>query len=112
MTGLLFIQKLSRYEQAAIESAKLYSEAISEFRTLYSEEVVAIVKKEGIQIRHDYKSHESSIPLPATLSMLLGKKIGESNSGAETHLFSGYPFPWRKSDNKLLFKQKFIKLNN
>lgn len=83
-------------ETMALENAALYSQALAEFRTLYTQEVVERVRPRGIQVRHDYETVPGSIPLPATLSILLGKRIGEHASGAEAQLYSPYPFPWRE----------------
>ena len=71
-------------ESTALEHAKLYGEAITEFRALYTEEVVETVRKHGIAVTHDYKHRAGAIPLPVTLSMLLGMRIGELGSGAQT----------------------------
>ena len=96
-------------ESSALEHAKLYSEAIAEFRTLYTQEVVETVRDRGIVITHDYKHREGAIPLPATLSMLLGRRIGDLGSGARTHLYSAYPFPWREEENRRLFQDPFAR---
>ena len=95
--------RLSRslIESTALQDAALYSEAIVAFRTLYTREVVSTVRKQGIEVTHDYQDHQGAIPLPATLSMLLGKEIGEHRSGAETRLYSAYPFPWREETGGL-----------
>ena len=85
-------------ETSALESAKLYSQALAEFRTIYTSEVVQKVDPHpDFEVTHDYESRENAIPLPATLSMELGKEIGKHLSGAETWLYSEYPFPWRKN---------------
>ena len=91
-------------ESSALEHAKLYSEAIAEFRTLYTREVVETVRDHGTVVTHDYKHREGAIPLPATLSMLLGRRIGDLGSGARTRLYSAYPFPWREEENQRLFQ--------
>lgn len=83
-------------EAAALENARLYTDALVEFRTLYTSEVVAKVAAHAdFSVTHDYQNDKYAIPLPATLSMELGRRIGEHQSGAETHLYSAYPFPWR-----------------
>ena len=83
-------------EAAAIESAARYSEVLAEFRTLYTSEVVSRLRPHGIEVTHDYQSKEGAIPLPATLSMLLGERIGRKGSSVQVHLYSDYPFPWRE----------------
>lgn len=83
-------------ETMTFESAESISDALVEFRSLYTSEVVAPAKKAGMVISHDYESYEHAIPLPATLSMLLGKEISKSRGDTEIRLFSPYPFPWRE----------------
>ena len=77
----------------ALRSAELYSVALTQFRTLYTSEVVERVLPYGIDATHDYASRNNAIPLPATLSMLLGREIGKHGSGATANLYSPYPFP-------------------
>lgn len=88
-------------KSAAIESAALYGKALGEFRTLYTSEVVARVRKQGIEVTHDYKKNDLAIPLPATLSLELGSRIGSLQGGAESFLYSPYPFPWRRETGGL-----------
>ena len=78
-------------ETMALDNAALYSQALAEFRTLYTSEVVERVRPLGIAVTHDYQTTAGAIPLPATLSMMLGERIGLRSSGAETHLYSPYP---------------------
>ena len=85
----------------ALQNADLYAQALAEFRSLYTSEVVETVRKQGIEITHAYATRERAIPLPATLSMLLGQKIGEQGSGAQTRLYSAHPFPWRQQQGGL-----------
>jgi len=80
------------------KNAAILLKSLEDFRTLYTSEVVARVKSHGIEITHDYLDKESAIPLPATLSMKLGKLIGESDLEAKASLYSPYPFPWRKEE--------------
>jgi hypothetical protein len=84
-------------EEAALQNAIHYSDALSEFRALYTAEVVSRVIPLGIEVTHDYETKEGAIPLPATLAMALGKSIGEMESGAQSRLYSAYPFPWREN---------------
>jgi len=93
-------------KSSALHHAQLYSDAITVFRSLYTSEVVAVAEQHGLQVTHDYLN-KKAIPLPATLTILLGKRIGESGSGATASLYSPYPFPWRKKDES--FKDEFRK---
>ncbi len=81
--------------QAAIESATLHSTALREFRTLYTSEVVSRLGPQTI-VTHDYLEKDHAVPLPATLSMELGERIGQYKGSAKSRLYSNYPFPWRK----------------
>lgn len=87
-------------ESTALKAAKIYSSAIEEFRSIYTSEVVATAGKHGLEITHDYALRDKAIPLPATLSMMLGENMGKHDSGARSHLYSPYPFPWRKNNDK------------
>ena len=89
-------------ETSALDSAELLSDALSEFRTMYTAKVVENVKNHpDISVTHDYEAIENAIPLPATLSMELGEKIGQRLPGSEAHLYSPYPFPWRQESGGL-----------
>jgi len=79
---------------SALESAGLYSSALSEFRTIYTQKVISKLQKHpGIVITHAYQDDSNAIPLPATLSMELGENIGKHQSGEETYLYSPILFP-------------------
>jgi len=86
---------------SALNNARLYIDALSEFRTVYSSDIVEVVSKHGIEASHKVNSQKGTIPLPATLTMLLGERIGKNVNGAKTKLYSPYPFPWRKSEGGL-----------
>ncbi len=66
-------------------------------RTLYTSEVVEIVRNQGIEVTHNYRDKVGAIPLPVTMSMALGNHIAlESKRDFLFRLYSDYPFPWRK----------------
>ena len=88
-------------ETMALDNAALYTQALAEFRTLYTSEVVERIRPLGVAVTHDYELTTGAIPLPATLSMILGERIGQRGSGAETDLYSPYPFPWRQGSGGL-----------
>ena len=64
-------------QESALNNAQAYSEAFASFRTVYTSEVVETVRRQGTPVTHDYVTREGAILLPATLSMILGEKIGE-----------------------------------
>ena len=85
----------------ALENAQAYSQAIKEFRSLYTSEVVTRAKSQGLEITHDYELKPGALPLPATLSMKLGEAFGKDQSAAQTKLYSAFPFPWREKSGGL-----------
>lgn len=93
--SLWFIQQArgSIVEQMVVEQARHYSEALSAFRTLYTETVVTKAKANRLQVRHDHADWPDAIPLPATLTNDLGKLMSANHSGVEVRLYSDYPFP-------------------
>lgn len=80
----------------AKHEAEVVSASISTFRELYTTQVVSAAKANGIEVTHDFMDKPGAIPLPATLSMELSRRLGERTSGTEVRLFSDYPFPWRE----------------
>ena len=88
-------------ESAAIQAAKDHLNTLATVRTVYTEEVVSVAIEHGIEITHDYKKDGHSIPLPATLTMLIGNRTGAAGSGARTRLYSPYPFKWREAEGGL-----------
>lgn len=90
-----------------LQDISLYSYAIQEFRTMYTREVVEVVRSKGIQVTHDYKNHPHAIPLPATFSLELGEHLSQGDEGLKVKLYSPYPFPWRKESGGL--KDQFAK---
>ena len=83
-------------QSSALQTASMHAASLKEVRKLYTSEVTDRVEGHGIQITHDYATKEGAIPLPATFSMELGKRISEQNTGMQARLYSDFPFPWRK----------------
>ncbi|MHA1600535.1 MAG: PAS domain S-box protein, partial [Alphaproteobacteria bacterium] len=88
-------------EAQAVQSAERLTNALTEFRTIYTSEVVERARQQGITVTHDYQQIEGAIPLPATLSMMLGNQIGGHHSKTQTRLYSAFPFPWRSAGGGL-----------
>ena len=86
---------------AGLASAKQYSQAVYAFRTVYTSEVVSAAERSGLDITHDYVD-KAAIPLPATLSIMLGNSIASSGEGTSVSLYSPYPFPWRAKSGGLV----------
>jgi hypothetical protein len=100
---LWYVARLQSHLIAAIalQDASLYAQALTEFRTLYTSEVVETVRAQGIDVTHDYLTHAGAIPLPVTLTMLVGKRISAHATGAQIRLYSPYPFPAQRAEGGL-----------
>ncbi|RFC37369.1 MAG: His Kinase A (phospho-acceptor) domain-containing protein [Candidatus Nitrotoga sp. LAW] len=83
-------------QSAALQGITLHAESLMELRNLYTSEVVDRVNGHNIEVTHDYLQKPGAIPLPATFSMELGRRISLRGSGMVVRLYSNYPFPWRK----------------
>ena len=83
-------------EELPIQAAEVNLFTISEFRQLYSTQVVSRLEDQGIKIQHGPASDDKAIPLPATLTMMLGESLNHVRPGAHVRLYSDHPFPWRK----------------
>jgi serine/threonine protein kinase len=97
--GLWQLSRLSEYlvRTSALESAAQQSEILNEVNNLYSADVVERAKLKGVIATHDYAGRPGTIPLPATLTIELGKQLSErSESGVQVRLYSDYPFRSRK----------------
>lgn len=96
MIASLYFLTQDYLERSVIQVAARYNEAVQEFRTIYTSEVVARLVLQGIEASHDYELYPQKIPLPANLSMELGDRLGALGTGARMRLYSAYPFPWRE----------------
>ncbi len=96
--AIWYSQSLQRRLVATLaeQGTRLQVESLEELRTLYTSAVVEKVRKHGIEVTHDYQGRDTAIPLPATLTIELGERIGQRGSGLGVRLYSDYPFPWRK----------------
>jgi len=64
-------------ETTAMEEAARHLKAVAEIRALYTSEVVERVRPEGVPVIHDYTKKKGAIPLPATFSMEIGRRISQ-----------------------------------
>ena len=86
----------SLIEASALQQASNLRNTIVTVRSTYSADVVARVNAAGGIVSHDFQNIDGAIPIPATLTILLGEKISENSTGGSFRLFSEYPFPWRQ----------------
>jgi serine/threonine protein kinase len=97
--GLWELSRLSEQlvRSSALESAAQESEILDAVNKLYSDDVVERAKVKGVPATHDYATREGAIPLPATLTIQLGRRLSEqSESGVQVRLYSDHPFRSRK----------------
>jgi serine/threonine protein kinase len=93
--GVWQLSRLSDYlvRSAALESAAQHSELLDLVNNLYSSEVVNRVIDSNVTATHDWYKRKGAIPLPATLTIELGKMLNEqSELGMQVRLYSDYPF--------------------
>lgn len=93
--GLWELSRLSEHlvRNSALESAAQQSEILDEVNNLYSANVVERAKLKGVAATHDYMTRDGAIPLPATLTIDLGRHLSERNaSGVQVRLYSDTPF--------------------
>ncbi|HEX6015873.1 MAG TPA: DUF3365 domain-containing protein, partial [Geminicoccaceae bacterium] len=81
----------------AIETSRI----IDDVRAFYASDVVGrVLAAKGGEVTtaaHDYRSHSGAIPIPATLSIELGKRISGHDEGAVRYRFvSDLPFRGRE----------------
>jgi hypothetical protein len=96
--GLWELSRLSDYliQTSALESAAQHSEILDEINNRYSADVVERAQAKGVSATHDYATRKDAIPLPATLTIDLGKHLAErGETGMQVRLYSDYPFKTR-----------------
>lgn len=93
--GLWHLITLSDHlvKQSALESAEQQSKMLEQVNDLYSADVVnRLSGVKGVHATHDYTKIPGGIPLPATLTIELGKQVSKGDTGMEVRLYSDYPF--------------------
>lgn len=84
-------------ESQALQNSKLYGQAITQARTLYSSTAVDRIRAtHEVTVTDDYRSQLGAIPLPATFLIELGQQLSTSSPGLKVRLYSEYPFPTRQ----------------
>ncbi len=78
-----------------LQGADINVALIEEVRKYYSSHVVARVAGTEVDVTHDYATKRHAIPLPATMSIEIGKRLNDQMPGAQIRLYSDYWFPWR-----------------
>ena len=100
ITGLVVVALTIWYarsmqQEAILQSAIDYSNAISDFRSFYSEIILENLEGSNAVFSHDYRNLDNAIPIPATLSQDLSRYMAEKSNNAMFNVVSQHPFPWR-----------------
>ncbi|OUS09015.1 hypothetical protein A9Q81_00245 [Gammaproteobacteria bacterium 42_54_T18] len=92
---------------SAKQNAEVLSISLKTFRKIYTEEVILKLQDSEFSIGHEFYKNDKEIPLPASMTILIGEQIKKSGSGSYTSLYSPFPFPWRTNTGGLndSFKQ-------
>jgi hypothetical protein len=83
---------------------------VTSVRSYYARNVVArvLASPGSTQVVHNYLSVPGAIPIPATLSLELGKVIGEEQGGISYRFVSDYPFKDRAPHELDAFEEKAL----
>lgn len=95
LTALSWHHSKDIRESTALKAAEAYSQSVSAMRAFYSRHVVPRAQNAGATVSHDYRSSETTIPFPATLTIDLANALREKNSAFTFNFYSADPFPWR-----------------
>jgi tRNA A-37 threonylcarbamoyl transferase component Bud32 len=80
----------------ALDGAAQQADTLECLNDLYSAAVDRAAGK--VQVTYDYATRKDALPLPATLTIDLGKHITErSETGMQVRLYSDYPWKFRKN---------------
>ncbi len=93
-------------QSSLLRSAESYANAINTFRQFYSTEIISKLHSTDIELTHEYRGRENALPIPATMSIDMAKKINSSDQNLHMAIVSGYPFPWRASREMTSFEQR------
>jgi hypothetical protein len=81
----------SLVRESALEGAAQQSEMLHEVNAVYSSEVADRIR--GVPVTHDYIDKAGAIPLPATLLIVLGRKVNDrGQTGVQVRLYTDKPF--------------------
>ena len=83
---LLGKQVAALYTEMAYQGAALQAKTIEEARQIYASKVVDRLKKHGIEASHEYQTKERTIPLPATLTIEIGERVGKGREIGRAHV--------------------------
>jgi serine/threonine protein kinase len=86
---------------SALESAAQQSDILTKVNKFYTADVVNRLPPRGVEVTHDFAAKKHAIPLPATLTIELGRIISENKQGVQVRLYSDHPFLSRKDGGRM-----------
>src|SRR5262249_19946370 len=86
-------------ERALLRQASDLNSVVSSMRAYYATNVVGrvLAAPGSVQVTHNYESTPGAIPIPATLSLELGKVISEQQRNIAYRFVSDFPFKNRSA---------------
>lgn len=81
--------------EAVIRTAAITADNIQQFRAFYSSEIVGSLEGSDVAVTHKFREVPGAVPLPATLSIELGRYLEQQGSEVGYRLLSDRPFPKR-----------------
>lgn len=97
-------------EQSLLNQSNNLNSVITSVRGYYSKNVVSrvLASPDKTQVIHNYHDVEGAIPIPATLSLELGKVISEQQGDITYRFVSDYPFQGREAHNLDAFEKNAL----
>lgn len=95
-------------KNAALETARSYSETFTSIRTFYQQNVVERLQGTNAKVVHNFRELEGAVPIPATMMIELTAYLNQSNNDVTLALVSDYPFPWRANRTLVDFDEKAL----
>jgi len=94
-------------EQSLLQQSTNLNSVISSVRAYYAKNVVSrvLASPDKTQVIHNYHDVEGAIPIPATLSLELGKVISEQQGDITYRFVSDYPFQGREAHDLDAFEK-------
>ncbi len=99
--AVVFHMRSQAVEQAGLATGRAAANQIVTLRSFYTGEIASRAKKAGMQLGHDFREKDNTLPLPATLVKALGENIAKEYPGSDVRLLSRFPFPFRAAESKL-----------
>lgn len=96
-------------QDVLLRSSKAYSDAVMQFRSFYSDVVLAPLHHHpDLIISDDYRQHDFALPIPATLTLDLVDYINQQDQQVYLSQVSHYPFPQRAERLLNAFEQEAL----